>query len=67
MMLTLTASSLIFGFVHFEWGPMGIAQTTFMGAALGVSFVLNKFRLWPLVLAHCYLDTILLAQMYLAK
>ena len=26
-------SSVIFGFAHFEWGAMGIAQTTCMGAA----------------------------------
>ncbi|NNE67208.1 MAG: CPBP family intramembrane metalloprotease [Pyrinomonadaceae bacterium] len=66
MLGALLLSSLIFGFAHFEWGAMGIVQTTFMGAALGISFILNGRGLWPLVLAHCYMDTILLVQLYFA-
>ena len=66
LITALLLSSLIFGFAHFEWGAMGIVQTAFMGAALGLSFILNGYRLWPLVLAHCYLDTILLVPLYFA-
>ncbi len=62
----LISSSIIFGLAHFEWGPTGIVQTTCMGAALGVSFLLVKRSLWPLVLAHGYLDTLLLLQLYFA-
>lgn len=64
--LALVVSSVLFGVAHLEWGLTGIVQTTFMGAALGISFVLNKYGLWPLVIAHGYLDTILIVQMYLA-
>ena len=60
------ASSIIFGFAHFEWGAMGIVQPTCMGAALGIAFLLCKRNLWPLVLAHGYMDTLLLTQLYLA-
>lgn len=60
-------SSLIFGFVHYEWGPMGVGQTSFMGLALGICYVKFKKRLWLLVLAHAYMDTILMIQMYLAS
>ena len=62
----VVVSSVVFGFAHFGWGPMGIIQTTFMGAALGVSFLMTQRNIWPLVLAHGYMDTILLVQLYLA-
>lgn len=59
-------SSAIFGAAHFEWGLTGIVQTTCMGAALGVSFLLSRRNLWPLILAHGYMDTLLLVQLYFA-
>lgn len=62
----LVLSSVIFGFAHFEWGVTGIVQTTFMGVALGIAFILNKRILWPLILAHAYMDTLLFVQLYLA-
>lgn len=60
----LLLSSLIFGFAHYSWGPMGIVQTTFMGLALGSCFLWLKKRLWILIIAHAYMDTILMVQMY---
>lgn len=62
----LVLSSLIFGMAHFEWGLTGIVQTTAMGAALAFSFRLNRGVLWPLILAHGYMDTLLLTQLFLA-
>lgn len=62
----LVASSIVFGLIHFAWGPAGIVQTTFMGLALAIAFVVVKRQLWILVLAHFYMDAILMAQMYLA-
>lgn len=59
-------SSVLFGLAHYEWGPMGMVQTGFMGLALGASFLLLKRNLWVLVLTHFYMDTILLVQMYFA-
>lgn len=60
-------SSIIFGLIHYEWGPMGIVQTGFMGLALGICYIKLKKRLWILILAHAYLDTILMLQLYLAS
>ncbi|MDR8392912.1 CPBP family intramembrane metalloprotease [Aliifodinibius sp. S!AR15-10] len=60
-------SAVIFGLIHFEWGLMGIVQTGFMGLALGISFLLVKRNLWVLVLAHTYMDAILMVQMYLVQ
>ena len=63
--LTVMISSIIFGFAHYTWGPMGIVQTTFMGLALGICYLYFKKRIWILILAHAYMDTILMLQMYL--
>jgi membrane protease YdiL (CAAX protease family) len=57
-------SAVVFGLIHFDWGLMGVIQTTFMGLALAVSYLVTKRNLWPLVLAHAYLDTVLLVQVY---
>lgn len=65
--LAIVLSSIIFGLVHYEWGPMGVVQTGFMGLALGICYIKLKKRLWILVLAHAYMDTILMIQMYLAS
>lgn len=65
--IAIVLSSIIFGLVHYEWGPMGMVQTGFMGLALGICYIWLKRRLWILILAHAYLDTILMVQMYLAS
>ena len=57
-------SSIIFGFAHYSWGPMGIVQTGFMGLALGLSYLYLKKKIWVLIFAHAYMDTILMLQMY---
>ena len=63
--IAVAVSAVVFGLVHFSWGIVGIIQTTFMGVALGISYLVVK-RLSVLVLAHCYMDTLLLVQIYLS-
>ena len=63
--LAVVTSSVVFGLVHFDWGVVGIIQTTFMGLALAISYLMVKRNLWVLILAHAYMDTALLVQMYL--
>ena len=65
--IAVILSSIIFGLVHYEWGPMGIVQTGFMGLAMGICYIKLKKRLWILILAHAYMDTILMVQVYLAS
>ena len=65
--LPVIFSSIIFGLVHYEWGPMGIVQTTFMGLALGICYIKMKKKLWIMILAHAYMDTVLMLQMYLSN
>lgn len=62
--IAVVISALVFGLVHFDWGIVGIVQTTFMGLVLGISYVVTKRNLWVLILAHAYMDTLLLVQMY---
>ena len=64
--IAVILSSVIFGLVHYAWGPMGMIQTGFMGLVMGICYIKLKKRLWILILAHAYLDTILIVQMYLA-
>ena len=61
---SVVVSAIVFGLVHYNWGVMGIIQTTFMGLALGISYVLVGRNLWIPILAHGYMDTILLVGQY---
>jgi membrane protease YdiL (CAAX protease family) len=63
--LALGVSSVLFGLAHFTWGAAGMVQTGFMGLGLGATYMLFGRRLWVVILAHGYMDTILLVQMYL--
>lgn len=62
--LAVVASSVVFGLAHFDWGLVGMVQTGFMGLALGLSYLAVRRNLWVTILAHGYLDTILLLQVY---
>ena len=64
--LAVVISSIVFGLVHYDWGLMGIVQTTFMGAALALSWLKANKNLWVVIFAHAYMDFILMMQMYLA-
>ncbi len=63
--LAVVISSVIFGLVHYEWGPMGIVQTGFMGLALGTCYIIFNNNLTITIIAHAYMDIILMIQMYL--
>ena len=65
--IAVILSSIFFGLIHYEWGAMGMVQTGFMGLAMGISYLVLKKRLWILILAHIYMDTLLLVQVYLAN
>jgi membrane protease YdiL (CAAX protease family) len=65
--ISVIISAIIFGFIHYEWGAMGIVQTGFMGLALGLCYIYMKKKLWIMVFAHAYMDTILMLQLYFTK
>lgn len=64
--IAVILSAIIFGLIHYEWGPMGMVQTGYMGLVLGYFYIRYDRKIWILVLAHAYMDTILMVQMYVA-
>jgi len=66
-MATVLISAVIFGLVHYEWGPTGMVSTGLMGLAMGICYLKLKKKLWVLVLAHAYMDTLLLVKVYLTS
>ncbi|MCS7466663.1 CPBP family intramembrane metalloprotease [Stieleria sp. ICT_E10.1] len=62
--LAIVSSSIVFGLVHSDWGLAGMVQASFMGLALGISYVVVQRNLWVTIFAHGYMDTILVLQMY---
>ena len=65
--MAVLLSSIFFGIIHYEWGAMGMVQTGFMGLAMGISYLVLKKKIWILILAHIYMDTLLFVQIYLAS
>nr|WP_321234147.1 type II CAAX endopeptidase family protein [uncultured Psychroserpens sp.] len=62
--LTIFISAVIFGLIHYSWGPMGIVQTGLMGLALGYSYYYFKKKIWIVILAHMYMDSLLFLNIY---
>jgi membrane protease YdiL (CAAX protease family) len=65
-MAAVAISAVIFGLAHYEWGLTGIVSTAFMGLVMGI-FYLKYNNLWILVLAHAYMDTLLLVPLFFAS
>jgi membrane protease YdiL (CAAX protease family) len=63
--LAVAGSSVVFGLAHYAWGPVGVVQTTFMGAALAIAWLKFDRDLRVVVLAHAYADALLMIQLYL--
>ncbi len=63
-LIAIVISSLVFGAVHSDWGVTGMVQASCMGIALAISFIAVRRNLWVTILAHAYLDTLLIVQMY---
>lgn len=62
--LAVLSQALIFGLVHFQWGPGGIVMTTIMGLVWGVAFLLCGRNLWIVIIAHSVGHLALVAQLY---
>lgn len=58
ILLALLSSSLIFGLVHWIEGPMGIANTFFMGLILGAVYLRTGRNLWVTIIAHGLANTV---------
>ena len=62
--IAVIISAILFGLAHYTWGIMGVVQTGFMGLALGLCYIYLKKRIWVLIFAHAFMDTILMLQIY---
>ncbi len=62
--LAVLISTAVFGLVHFEWGPIGMGQTAFVGFVFAIAYLKVERNLWINILAHGYMDTILIVQMF---
>ena len=58
--------ALVFGLVHFQWGPGGILMTTIMGLVWGSAYVLCGRNLWIVILAHSLVHILFVMQLYSA-
>ncbi len=58
------AQALVFGGVHFLWGPGGVVMTTIMGAVWGFAFLLCGRNLWIVIIAHSTAHVALITQLY---
>jgi membrane protease YdiL (CAAX protease family) len=56
--LVLLTSSLTFGLVHLVEGPVGVAQTFFMGLIFGAFYLRTGRNLWVTIIAHGLANTI---------
>ena len=56
--------ALIFGAVHFQWGPGGILVTSIMGAVWGFAYLACGRNLWIVILAHSMAHIALVMQLY---
>lgn len=64
--LAVLVQAVVFGLVHFQWGPGGIVVTAIMGAVWGFAFLLCGRNLWIVIIAHSMAHVALLTQLYQA-
>ncbi len=50
--LAVFLQALVFGLIHYQWGPGGILITVFMGLIWGFGYILCGRNLWIVILAH---------------
>lgn len=56
--------AMIFGAIHFQWGPGGVIVATIMGLVWGGAFLLCGRNLWIVIIAHSLAHFALVAQLY---
>ena len=63
-MIALVCSAVIFGLVHSQQGPGGMFKVGAIGLVFGLSYLAVGRNLWPLILAHGYIDSMDMLQHY---
>jgi membrane protease YdiL (CAAX protease family) len=57
-------SAMIFGGIHAYQGLTGILTTASIGLIFGIAYIFNGRRIWPLILVHGLVDSIMLINIY---
>jgi len=58
--------ALIFGYGHYHYqGIRGFVMTGLIGLSFGISYLLLKKNLWPIILVHGVVDTLAFTALYL--
>tara|TARA_R110002051_G_scaffold9051_3_gene36546 strand:+ start:12104 stop:12814 length:711 start_codon:yes stop_codon:yes gene_type:complete len=64
--LAVFIAGLIFGFGHYYYqGLSGWIATGMIGVVIGALFLLYKRNLWPLIIAHAFVDSLGITGMYM--
>lgn len=64
--LAVFTAAVIFGYGHFYYqGLSGWITTGMIGAVIGLLFLLYKRNLWPLIIAHAFVDALGMTSMYM--
>ena len=56
---------MLFGAVHYQWGPGGMVFTFVMGLVWGVAYLWTERNLWVLIAAHSAGHLLGVLQLYL--
>ncbi|GAB5379646.1 MAG: hypothetical protein Alis3KO_05370 [Aliiglaciecola sp.] len=60
--------ALIFGYGHYHYqGFRGFVMTGLIGLSFGISYLLLRKNLWPIILVHGVVDTLAFTALYLGK
>ena len=64
--LAVLAQAVVFGAMHISQGSAGMITTGFVGLIFGTYYVISKKRLFPIILAHGFINTIGITAYYLS-
>jgi membrane protease YdiL (CAAX protease family) len=56
--IALVGQAIIFGLVHAYQSPIGMFKVGLIGLVFGASFLVTGRNLWPLILAHGWIDSL---------
>lgn len=63
--LTVAIVTVIFGIIHYQQGVFGVVNATIVGFLFCVIYLLNRRRLWTVMVAHAAFDLTATAIIYL--
>lgn len=64
--LAILLQAVVFGAMHYPQGSVGMITTGLVGLAFGAYYVIGKKRLFPIILAHGFVNTIGVTAYYLS-